>query len=402
MNRRIMFVDDEVNILEGLRHRLHKQRRKWDMLFVRSGKEALEVLAREPVDVIVSDMRMPEMDGAVLLKKVQDEYPRVVRVVLSGHAEAETAMRAVHVAHQFLTKPSEPGAIEEVVERACGLQLLICEDVLKRVVGRIDRLPPVPRLYRELTVALSREDVSVEQVASILQQDMAMSAKMLQIVNSSFFRLSRTISKVEEAVTYLGFNTLKQIVLSVEVFQSGKPTAQAAGAIEALQSHALLVASVASSLFTGRRDKDNVFVCGLLHDIGKMVVTVELPDLAAKVQAEMQAQKCTMHAAEQRVYGVTHAEIGAYLLGLWGLPYPIIEAVANHHAPGRVPTSEFGILAATHVANALVHDILEPGPDGGASSVDAAFLDRLRLSEKLPVWQESARKQVASRISAAT
>src|ERR1700690_3600413 len=121
MMRRVLFVDDEPQILEGLRHRLHRQRKQWEMLFAESGKAALKILAHEPVDVIITDMRMPQMDGATLLTKVKELYPRVVRIVLSGHAELETALRAVPVAHQFLNKPSEPGVIEGVVERACNL-----------------------------------------------------------------------------------------------------------------------------------------------------------------------------------------------------------------------------------------------------------------------------------------
>ncbi len=114
----VLFVDDELNVLEGLRTRLHRQRSKWEMVFVQSGREALERLAQGDVDVLVTDMRMPEMDGVTLLKRAQEEYPRVVRIVLSGHAELEAALRAIHVAHQFLSKPCEAGVIENVVERA--------------------------------------------------------------------------------------------------------------------------------------------------------------------------------------------------------------------------------------------------------------------------------------------
>ena len=153
------------------------------------------------------------MDGAELLRRVQDEHPEVVRMVLSGHAEQEAAMKAVPVAHQYLTKPCEPGLLENVVERTCNLQALIGDETLRQTVGRIQTLPSPPRIYAQLTSVLSDESVSVDRVAEILKQDMAMSAKILQIVNSAFFRLSRTISHVEDAVIYLGFDTIKNLAL---------------------------------------------------------------------------------------------------------------------------------------------------------------------------------------------
>jgi len=396
---RILFVDDEPKILEGLRHRLHRQRNKWHMLFVQSGPAALDVLAREPIDVIVSDMRMPEMDGATLLKKVQELHPRVVRIVLSGHAELETALRAVPVAHQFLSKPCEPGVLENVVERACNLQSLVNEDAVKRTVGRIESLPALPRVYSRLMTVLANETATGEEVAAILKQDMALCAKVLQIVNSAFFGLARSISKVEEAVTYLGFTAIKQIVLAVEVFRDSPAPAQPRLGPDALQRHSLLVAGFASTLFKGRKEKEEAFVAGLLHDIGKLVLAVKLPEHLAKVFAEMDRAPCPMSVAEKTVWGVTHAEVGAYLLGLWGLPYPMIEAVANHHEPRRVDSNEFGILAATHIADGLINDelhALAPQSERHGASMDVAYLEKLGLTDKIEGWRELAHAYVSA------
>lgn len=393
MSRRILFVDDERQILEGLRHRLYAWRHKWDMVFLQSARDALELLAREPIDVVVCDMRMPEIDGMTFLRRVQEEHPEVVRIVLSGHAEIETALRAVHVAHQFLAKPSDAGVIEEVIERACGLQALMNDAVVQRVVGRIDRLPSVPRVYSQVTVAMRQEQVTAQEIARILKQDMAMCAKLLQIVNSAFFRLSRSISKIDEAVAYLGFGTVRQMVLAVEVFQICRPSAQGLISIDELQAHSLLVGQIESELFKDRPRKEDAFVAGLLHDIGKLVMMSELPEHMARVLDEMRSKKCAMTAAERELYGVTHAEIGAYLLGLWGLPYPIIEAVANHHAPGRADARIFDVLAATHIADALVPDPLE-GTAEVVPGVDMDFLRKIGVADQLDSWKALAQRQV--------
>jgi HD-like signal output (HDOD) protein len=211
--------------------------------------------------------------------------------------------------------------------------------------------------------------------------------------------LQRTISGIEEAVTYLGFNAIAQIVLAVEVFRNSRPRTQPRISLEALQAHALLVADLASSLQTEKRGKDDAFVAGLLHDIGKLVLAVELPAHFDKVTLEMQSRGCSMRSAEQRVFGVTHAEVGGYLLGLWGLPYPIVEAVANHHVPSRVDAKEFGILATTHIANALIHDELSSmagGSEPDSTSLDLGYIEVIGVGERLPEWRELARQRVAA------
>jgi len=398
--KKVLFVDDEPHVLEGLRHRLYGLRSRWEMFFAESGKTALEILGREQVDVIVTDMRMPQMDGTSLLKKVQELA--VVRIVLSGHgaaAEMETALRTVAVAPQFVTKPSEPGEIENVVERACNLQLLVNDDTIKRIIGKIDNLPSSPRLYSQLVAALSNENASAAEVARILKQDVAICAKTLQVVNSAFFRLSRSVANIEEAVTYLGLNTIKHIALVAEAFQQGHGRRFSSGlSLDALQEHALLVGEVASSLFADKQTKEDAFVAGLLRDIGKLVLAVELPEHLDKVLLEMKGSGCTMHGAEEKVWGVTHAEVGGYLLGIWGLPYPVIQTLANHHAPRRVDTKEFGILAATHVANVLVHDELDPRGSGPPSTrLDPGYLEYLGVTGKVDTWRETTRRHLEKR-----
>lgn len=395
IKRRILFVDDEPLILDALQQRLRRQRAIWDMRFAEGGAKACEILALEPFDVIVTDMRMPHMDGAALLRFVQEAHPNVVRFVLSGHADFEMALRAVPVAHQFLTKPCEAGVLENVVERACKLQALINDEGLRRTVGGIKNLPSLPRVHSELVAALADENVAASDVANILQQDMAMCAKLLQIVNSAFFRLSRTISKIEDAVTYLGFNTIKRLALAVEGFRHSTPGGGALS-IERLQSHALLAGSIAYELFDDRRRREDAFLAALLHDIGVLILVNELPAETAKVVAAMRAEKLSMHAAERSLGSITHAEVGAFLLGLWGLPYPIVEAVANHHSPENVEQQEFDLLAAVHVADLLAGEV------GGQTVVGASpesldqhldYLQRLGVADKLPRWREVARRQ---------
>jgi DNA-binding NarL/FixJ family response regulator len=167
--KRILFVDDEAPVLDGLRNLLRK-RREWELAFALGGEAALAELERAPFDVIVSDMRMPGMDGAALLERVKREYPSVVRIVLSGYADRQPLLRVIPVAHQLLSKPCDPHVLASVIERTCMLESLLSDSVLRRVVGEMGTLPSVPSTYLELTDVIGRDDVSPSRLAAIVEK----------------------------------------------------------------------------------------------------------------------------------------------------------------------------------------------------------------------------------------
>ncbi len=392
MSRKILFVDDEPRILKGLERMLFLLADQWEMSFVDSGAKALEALEAGTFDVIVSDMRMPEMDGATLLAKVKERYPNVVRLVLSGHAELETALRAVPVAHQFLTKPCDPDLLEEVIDRACHLQVILSDKNLLSEIGKVESLPVRPQIYSELLRALADPETNYDNVALIIEKDVAMCAKVLQLVNSSFFGLRRTITNIKQALTFLGISMIKHLVLSVEVFDAYQGKDNGSGfSLDAEQQHALLVANLAKALLQDKQKKEDAFMASMLHDVGKLVLAAHLPGHFSTVLAEVKKQQQPMHLVEKELYHVTHAEVGAYLLGIWGLPYPIIEAVSHHHEPRRVEQKHFDVLGAVYVANALVHELEDSLPDGDvpkSGELDLAYLSALGVDEELPKWRQ--------------
>ena len=199
---------------------------------------------------------------------------------------------------------------------------------------------------------------NAQDVAAVVKQDPGISARVLQLVNSAFFRLSREIGSVEQAVVYLGFDALQRIVLAAELFSIGKGRSEKATlALRELQKHSLAVANVAVALTSGG-EEETYFTAALLHDVGKLLMTLHLPDHLDPIHEKMRSSGEPMHEVETQLFGVTHAEIGGYLLGVWGLPYGIVEAVANHHAPSRVGFAEPGLVSAVHLADALVHTIV--------------------------------------------
>ncbi len=399
--KRILFVDDEVNILHGLRRLLRSQRRVWDMSFVGSGEEALAMMATKPFDVLVTDMQMPGMNGAELLEHVQARHPRTVRIVLSGHSDMEACMHSVSGSHQFLSKPCDADALRAVVERACNLDRLLQAPRLREKLGAVVELPVVPRTYDALSRALAESEVDLQVVAGIVEQDIGIASKILQLVNSSYFGLRHEVVDLRQATAYLGVTTIKNLVLAFGMFrQIETRTLPARFSIDREQSHALLTARIASKLLNDKAASQQVFLAALLHDVGKLVLATHLVDDYESVAAAQDVSGRPSYRIETELLGISHAYIGAYLLGLWGMPYSIVEAVAHHHAPRRVlHQTEFGLLAATHVADALASE--QNGDLVRCGELDEAYLDDLGVLNRLPAWRKLAAEAAESSNDAA-
>jgi putative nucleotidyltransferase with HDIG domain len=391
--KRVLFVDDEPAILDGLRQRLYRARSTWHMEFVNSGPLAIAELEREPYDVIVSDMRMPAMDGAQLLAIVSERWPQTIRIVLSGYSEQMHVMRLVPVAHQYLTKPCLPERLEKVIQRCIQLHELLHKEHLRAAVGRIRQLPAIPRVYARLNTVLSREEATVADVAQVVASDSGVAAKVLQVVNSAFFRLPRRITRIDHAISHLGFTAIRNLALSAEIFSQWPSRVLPGGlAPEELQAHTQAIAAAAYALAARSPWADDALLAGLLHDIGYWILLQQCPEEMCQVLEMARTEGIPLHEGEIQVLGTSHAEIGAYLLGLWGFPYPIIEAVAFHHNPLCVQQSEFDVLAALAVAHKICDSAALPALGGvpdHASAVDAEYLSSLRAPFD---WREAERR----------
>ena len=357
--RHVLFVDDEPAVLAGLRRMLHGMRSQWQMTFVLDGAAAVAVLAEGPVDVVVADMRMPGMDGATLLAEVRRHWPEVVRIILSGFADQGAALRSVPVAHQFLSKPCDPAVLMATVRGACELQERLSRPELRRLVGGLGALPSAPRSFAAITDALAQPEVCIETVAAVIEQDPGCAAKLLQLVNSAFFGLARTVTRVREAVAYLGVARVRDVVLAAEVADMFRCTTPGlAGIVEEINEHSVAVALVARERVGPDRAHD-AFVAGVLHDVGRLALATVMPGVYAGVERDRRAG-ADLTSIELERLGATHGDVGAYLLRLWGLPFPLVDAVARHHDPEAAEDAD-PVVAAVASAEATVG-----GADGPA------------------------------------
>jgi HD-like signal output (HDOD) protein/CheY-like chemotaxis protein len=392
--KRILFVDDETNILDGIRRMLHAERNRWDMQFAIGGEAALRACEAGRFDVVISDMRMPGMDGATLLGHIRDRYPSTARLILSGYAEVKLATRAVAVAYRVLSKPCNGPELQATIERVCTLQDLFCTPEIRRVIGTIGELPSLSKAYEALAQAVHDPTASMTSVADIVEQDIAMSAKVLQLVNSGFFGLAQKVTSLQSAVAFLGMDTLQNLALASDAFRVFVPDPRIPKTFcETMQQSTRRVALIARTLPLEKTVRDVTVMAALLHDIGKLVLASKMPDEFCAVLSLIQERGCAQIEAEEQLLGISHAEIGAYLLGLWGINSLAVEAIAHHHHPTRIPHFGFDISAALYVADLLGHELdAHPNDLEGKelSESDLACLETLGLLQQFPAFRERA------------
>jgi len=387
---RVIFVDDEPRVLEGLKRMLRPKRNEWQMTFVGSAQAALDALKTEPCEVVVTDMRMPGMSGAELLEVVQREYPDTIRLILSGQAETESVMKALGVSHQFLSKPCDAEILQGTIARAFTLRDLAGNPAVKTLVARIDKLPTLPATYQKLVECLKSPDADMDDVAQIIARDPSMSARLLKVVNSAYFGLAKPVAEVARAGTLLGLDRLMSLVLGQGLFAGGDAPQVPGFSLEALWSHSLATATAAHRIAIDEGlDKEQVaaaFLAGMLHDIGKLVLAIGVPGEYARVLEMARGRPGSERELEALELQATHTDVGAYLVGLWGLPNNIAEAIAFHEDPAQ-SIGPFGLPGIVHVADRIAHHPGIGNPHDPQLHLDVAYLEANDRGDRWNEWR---------------
>lgn len=384
----ILFVDDEPSILASLRRAFRKE--GWHMLTAQSGAEGLELLRQQPVHVVVSDMLMAEMDGAEFLKRVKAMYPGTVRIVLTGFPKSEVATRAFAEAdiHELVPKPWQAAELKVIINSALA-QTADQEESssgLPRLLDEMGTLPSLPNLYTEVRQAMEDADeISVDRVAEVIMRDPAVSAKILQVANSSYFGRSRQVETVKKAIVLLGLESVANLVLSVSVFESFKDRPIDGFGRDEFWEHSAAVSAAAKALATARgRSRDYIAVitlAGILHDLGKLVFASSMNERYARAIAQAVKDGRSIAAVEKEMLGVSHTAVGGHLGDWWNLPTPVVEAMRFHHEPASSAKSpEFA--STIHIADALAHELnMGASGTGQIPEIDSSALETLGLDE---------------------
>ena len=395
---RIIFVDDEPFVLSGLERMLFDRDDEWEMEFVSSGKEAIAAFEAQPFDVIVTDMRMPEMDGAQLLLVVQERWPASVRIILSGQAEKEAVLRSIGPSHRFLPKPCDSDILYATISKARQLHAGLCSPKLMELVASQMTLPSMPRLYNLLLNEMKTQEPSLERVADLISQDVSMSCKLLQIVNSTAQGAATKLDSTIDVVRAIGMDRLRPLVLSAGIFSHFPDMPFLDDQNEQFVAHSAAVSRLAHAIveleLPGNTAAAGVALLGgLIHDVGKLVLGQGYGEEYQQIVLDSHQCNQSMMKLEQERLGVDHVAVGAYLMGLWGIPDGIVEVVAHHHQPSLSADEKFTPTTAVHVADAF--DQMQRL--GVPEDLDMVYLERIGVTSKLSHWRELlARSQQAS------
>ncbi len=361
----ILFVDDEQNVLNSLKRLLYDK--PWDMFFADSGGKGLEILEKEKIDLVVSDVRMPGMDGIEFLKRVKQLYPQVVRIFLSGYADHKAVVQALAEgsAQQLLPKPWKDEELKEVIRGALkqAEELQKKNERLQKIINSLSSLPSMPHTYLKVKKCLADIDnVSIDQIADLIEEDTSISAELLRWANSALFGQRHQVDTVKRAVLVLGLDIVEGLILSESVFSSVAPVNAEGFDLKTFQTHSIACGITAKLLiselpYMDTKDEDWAFTAGLLHDIGKLIEARYLDEQFKKIIIMAREKKISILKAEYEIMGTTHEEIGGYLADWWSLPSFIVNAIRWHHEPALC-NADREIIAAVHVADVLVQQFV--------------------------------------------
>ncbi len=382
----VLVVDDEPLVLRSLSARI---RREPGIIgyFVGSVQEALPILENEVIDVVLTDMRMPERDGCSLLREVRGRWPDAVRMVMSGHLDRQASFEAGPLAHLLLSKPCTWESLQDQLHRAAAVRTLIREATTDGALERLEALPAVNTLHARLGELAQDPRVGLAQLADVVAEDPAIAARVLQVANSAWLGLNRQVASLRDALAMLGTDLVRKITLSAELFEKlGRRAVKAGVNVGAVQQRSLLTSRIASRL-VDREAAPVASTAGLLHEAGTLALAAADPDGWRHSRHLARQPGVLALEAEREVFGCNHATAGALLLNRWGLPLPIVEAAAFHHGPIRLPSDGYGVAGAVHLASHLAACASRPSglpatlPSKG---LDPAFADAINFVGEAP------------------
>ncbi len=372
----VLFVDEEKNVLSGMKRTLRSYAKECNLFFTSNSDEALRILEQNKIEVVVSELAVTTKEQEPFLKVVKEKYPSIIRIIFTDEVEKAKLMDALGYANYFLNKPFKTEELKLKIEHGFYVQSILEDPTLKEVISKVETLPSMPNIYLQINEELSKENFSLQKIANLIEKDISMIAELLKIVNSGFFPIGRRIESVFDAVSLLGVETIRALTLSLNLFRSAGKERDVMFLLSMLTRHSLLVAQGAKKyskhFFPEKKLEETAFLAGMLHDIGKLVIYTD-KNLMEQINDELIVNVDDILKLEKKTFGVTHAEIGAYLLSLWGMPYDIVEAVAFHHSPEKIKESRDSLPFTLYIAN-IVAEI---------TKIDVDYLNELNIKGDL-------------------
>jgi HD-like signal output (HDOD) protein len=385
------FTGDEAAALQAETGKLNPQ---WECWMAPDADGTLKLLKGNPCDVLVVNMPGLAASAVELLKETASVSHKLFRFIVGDVDDQSQVINSIGGSHQFIRRPVEAKDLVKNIQRGLKVDAWLSTDELRALVPRLRRLPSLPSTYFNLLKETESPSATLQGIAAIIARDPVVTARLLQMVNSAAFSLSEKVTNPTEAVGLLGVQTIKSLTLCLQVYGQKDEAREAGLSLEVLWEHSLLVAKFARTITLKQTgdDKlaDEAFTVGLLHDLGRIVMATNMPREYAAAVTAAREKSSPLHEQETAQFGVNHAKVGAYLLGLWGLPAQYIEATAAHHAPGQTAFSnEFSLLSAVHAANVFAHEMGGQTDGLPQPQLDLAYYQTLQLDDQLAIWRRA-------------
>jgi HD-like signal output (HDOD) protein len=373
-----------------LAHDLQELQPTWKTHII-SASEGYTSLLPTHLDAVILDAGT---DVPKQLLAALEKYPGAARVVLREEGQGAAPAPLSRPGVTFLPRSSSAATLAAAVKKDLLVKDWMSEPALKKLLLQIKKLPAVPKLHARVTQELQSQNGSLEAASQCIRQDPVMTAKFLQVVNSAYFGLAYTVTDPAEAVMFLGAERTRALILMAGVFSQFDGLCCPGFSAEGVWSHSLQVSSLARGVMLMETEDPSLiemaFTTGLLHDIGKLILAANVPDMYATVLRLRTQKRLSLCAAEQEILGTTHARLGACLLGAWALPLPILEAIGWHHCPSQSEDKTFSVLTAVHAANVLAHESSQPDdPDSSREDFDVLYLVRVKMAKRRDFWREA-------------
>lgn len=386
MRIRVLFVGDKLSVINPLRNLLEPVKEDWVLYYAYSSPEAFAVLETGEVDMLVTDIHMPDYEGISILEKVKNLYPEVIRLVISGVKDRDLMLKATQYVHQFLSMPDDSVLLKRKIEKIYSLQTYLHNPKITSLINNVKKLPGIPELYLKIEEEVNKNNPSLKRIEELISKDVFMTIKILQLVNSAFFGLPVKIINPLQAINFLGLGTIKSLVLMLHLFENEDPENPMTKHINKLWDHSLKVAKYSKAIATEETSEPKIveetYIGGLLHDVGKIVLW-QIEDYFEEIERVEAEYGITLTEAEYVLYHTSHAEIGAYLLGIWGLPENLVEIVCFHHHPSNSVPKVFGPLSMVHISDHILNQGI----------LDQNYVDELKLTEKVIRWKDIFEKE---------
>lgn len=382
MCKSILFVDDEKQILRSLKRVFIGS--EYKIYLSENGEEALKLLEKTKIDLIITDIKMPVMDGYNLLKEVREKYSSTIRVVLSGNLDGNILIKIQNncLAKLYLFKPWENDELIKTIENIFSVEKVLKKKNLLEIINCIDFLPSSEGIYNRFN-RLVEKDADISKIAKVIENDPSISAKILQVTNSTMFGFKT--GSITQAITYLGIISVKSIVFNASLYKGLENIGNRyiINDLNVFWNHSIMTNRIVSFLYQRLLNKkipNDCAMAGLLHDIGKVVLLSKYTqEYLDEIKNIIKVDNIFYYYEEMDFLNITHPEIGGYLLEWWGLPYPIVESALFHHNPLDKNIINKELVSLVHISDIYSWNILD---ETGHLEVSDEVLNLFNMSKE--------------------